>query len=39
MVGRSAVFTGHLVYGCVVVALISRYDNALIMRGELTFIH
>ena len=36
---RSAVFTGHLVYACVVVALISRNDNSLIMRRELTCNH
>ena len=36
---RSAVFTGHLVYACVVVALISRNDNSLIMRRELTCIY
>ena len=36
---RSAVFTGHLVYACVIVALISRSDNSLIMRRELTSIH
>ena len=29
-------FTGHLVYACVVVALIFRNDNSLIMRRELT---
>ena len=33
---HSAVFTGHLVYACVVVALIFRKDNSLIMRRELT---
>ena len=33
---HSAVFTGHLVYVCVVVALIFRNDNLLIMRQELT---
>ena len=33
---HSAVFTGHLVYACVVVALIFRNDNLLIMRRELT---
>ena len=36
---RSAVFTGHLVYACVIVALISRSDNSLIMRRELASIH
>ena len=29
-------FTGHLVYAWVVVALIFRNDNSLIMRRELT---
>ena len=32
---HSAVFTGHLVYACVVVALIFRNDNSLIMKREL----
>ena len=36
---HSAVFTGHLVHACVVVVLIFCYDNSLIMRWELTFIH
>ena len=33
---HSAVFTGHLVYACVVVALIFCNDNSLIMRREWT---
>ena len=33
---HSAVFTGHLVYACVVVALIFRDNNSLIMRRELS---
>ena len=33
---HSAVFTGHLVYVCVVVALIFRNDDSFIMRRELT---
>ena len=35
---HSAVFTGHLVYACVVVALIFRNGNSLIMRRELTLL-
>ena len=31
-----ALFTGHLVYACVLVTLIFRNDNAAIMRRELT---
>ena len=37
-VSRS-IFTGHLVYACVEVALISRNDNSLIMRRESILIH
>ena len=33
---HSLMFTGHLVYVCVVVALIFRNDNSLIVRRELT---
>ena len=36
---HSAVFTGHLVHTCVVVALIFRNNNSLIMRRELSSIH
>ena len=36
---RSAVFMGYLVYACVIVALISRRDNSLIMRQDLTSFH
>ena len=36
---HSAVFTGHLVYACVIVALIFRYDSSLIMKRELTSFH
>ena len=39
MVVHSAVFTRHLVYTCVGVALISRNDKSLIMSRELTSIH
>ena len=36
---HSVVFTGHLVYACVVVALIFSNDNSLIMTRELTSIN
>ena len=36
---HSAVFTGHLVYACVVIKFIFRNDNSLIMRRELTSIN
>ena len=36
---QSPVFTGQLVYACVVVKLIFRNDNSLITRRELTSIN
>ena len=36
---HSALFTGHLVYTCILVTLIFRNDNAVIMRRELTSIN
>ena len=35
---HSTVFTGHLVYACILVTLIFHNDNSLIMRQELTLL-